>query len=169
MRFVHTSDWQVGKTFRFGDDASQLLRDERLEVVTRLGRLARAEGAATILVAGNVYDIETPAERTLRQPIERMRGFPDIEWHLIPGNHDAHTPRGPWERLLRLAALEQMHAPDPDEDVVHVPLVPWPWPAASQVVGKALAEFSAPVPYGLVRDDDAPARPKAVRRRAGRG
>jgi len=108
MRFVHTSDWQIGKTFRFADDASQLLRDERLEAVTRLGQLARAEGAPAILVAGDVYDVETPAERTLRQPVERMRAFPDIEWHLIPGNHDSHTPRGPWERLLRLNASERL-------------------------------------------------------------
>ena len=49
-----------------------------------------------------------------------------------------------------------LHAADPDEDFVHVPLVPWPWPAASQAVGKALAEFLAPAPYGLVGDDDAP-------------
>src|ERR1700683_5066563 len=49
-----------------------------------------------------------------------------------------------------------LHAADPDKDFVHVPLVPWPWPAASHVVGKALAEFLAPAPYGLVGDDDAP-------------
>ena len=48
-----------------------------------------------------------------------------------------------------------LHAADPDEDhfSVHVPLVPWPWPAASQAVGEALAEFLAPAPYGLVGDD----------------
>lgn len=102
MRFVHTSDWQVGKTFRFVDDASQVLRDERLDAVTRVGQLARAQEAPAVLVAGDVYDIETPTEQTLRQPIERMRAFPDIGWHLVPGNHDPHTPRGPWERLLRL-------------------------------------------------------------------
>jgi DNA repair exonuclease SbcCD nuclease subunit len=120
MRFVHTSDWQIGKTFRFADDASQLLRDERLEAVTRLGELARREDATAILVAGDVYDVETPTERTLRQPIERMRAFPDIEWHLIPGNHDAHTPRGPWERLLRLIASE--HVPEN----IHLHLAPEP-------------------------------------------
>jgi hypothetical protein len=48
-----------------------------------------------------------------------------------------------------------LHALDPDEDFVDVPLVPWPWPTAAQAVGKALAEFLAPAPYGLVGDDDA--------------
>jgi len=120
MRFVHTSDWQIGKTFRFAEDASQVLRDERLEAVTRLGQLARAQGASVILVAGDVYDVETPGERTLRQPIERMRASPDIAWHLLPGNHDPHTPRGPWERLLRLREREGL------PDNVHLHLTPDP-------------------------------------------
>ncbi len=116
MRVVHTSDWQIGKSFRFADDASELLRDERLEAISRLGQLARSQGAAAILVAGDIYDVETPSERTLRQPIERMRAFPDLEWHLIPGNHDPHTPRGPWERLRRQELPEtiRLHlAPEP--------------------------------------------------------
>ena len=102
MRFVHTSDWQIGKTFRIAGDAADVLRDERLEAISRLGELARREQATDVLVAGDVYDIEVPSDRTLRQPVERMRAFGDIQWHLIPGNHDSHTPRGPWERLVGL-------------------------------------------------------------------
>ncbi len=116
MRFVHTSDWQIGKGFGFAEDAHELLRGERLEAITRLGNLARAQGAGAVLVAGDIYDVEAPSERTLRQPIERMRAFPDVAWHLIPGNHDAHTPRGPWERLLRGDLPGHIHlhlAPDP--------------------------------------------------------
>ena len=101
MRFVHTSDWHVGKSFSFADEAAQSLRDERLEAVTRIGRLALAQDAPTVLVAGDIYDVPTPVERTLWQPIERMRAFPALTWHLIPGNHDAHTAHGPWERLRR--------------------------------------------------------------------
>ena len=48
-----------------------------------------------------------------------------------------------------------LHALDPDEDLVHVPLVPWPWPAASQAVGETRAEFLAPASHRLVGDDDA--------------
>jgi DNA repair exonuclease SbcCD nuclease subunit len=102
MRLIHTSDWQVGKAFGFADDAlREVLRDERLEVIGRLGRLAQTEGAAGVLVAGDVYDVAAPSDRTLQQPIERMRQFPGIEWHLLPGNHDPHTANGPWDRLRR--------------------------------------------------------------------
>jgi DNA repair exonuclease SbcCD nuclease subunit len=76
MRFVHTSDWQIGKTFRFADEASQVLRDERLDAINRVGQLAQAHSVVAVLVGGDVYDVETPSDRTLRQPIERMRVVP---------------------------------------------------------------------------------------------
>ncbi|WP_338332445.1 DNA repair exonuclease [Acetobacter sp. LMG 32666] len=102
MKIVHTSDWQIGRTFSFvDDDALGALQAERLNVIERIGQLARAEGAAHVLVAGDVYEHETPSEHTLRQPMERMRQFADLSWHLIPGNHDAHIPQGVWTRLLR--------------------------------------------------------------------
>jgi DNA repair exonuclease SbcCD nuclease subunit len=127
MRFVHTSDWHIGKTFRFAPEASQVLQDERLEAISRLGRLARTQGAAAVLVAGDIYDVQTPSERTLRQPLERMRAQPDIAWHLIPGNHDPHTPRGPWERLAGagLPPNVRLHlTPDPIELAADAWLLP---------------------------------------------
>ncbi len=110
MRFLHTSDWQIGKAFGFADDATRaVLHDERLEVIGRLGRLAQEQGAAAVLVAGDVYDVADPSDRTLRQPIERMRQFPGLEWHLIPGNHDPHAPNGLWDRLRRGGLPANIH------------------------------------------------------------
>jgi hypothetical protein len=31
-----------------------------------------------VVVAGDVYDVETPSDRTLRRPIERQRAFPTL-------------------------------------------------------------------------------------------
>ena len=119
MRLIHTSDWQIGKAFVFADDATrEVLRNERLEVIGRLGQLAQDRGVTTILVAGDVYDVPAPADLTLRQPIERMRQFPGVRWHVIPGNHDPQAPSGPWERLKRIGL--------PDNVVLH--LTPEPAP-----------------------------------------
>ena len=102
MRFLHTSDWQIGKAFRFVDDETlSVLRAERLDVISRIGRLAREHSACAVLVAGDVFDVGHVSVETLLKPIERMRQFQEIRWHLIPGNHDAHVPNGPWERLIR--------------------------------------------------------------------
>src|SRR5208283_2424549 len=57
--------------------------------------------------------------------------------------------------LVHGAPKVTLHALDPDEHLVHVPLVAGSWPPAAQAVSKALAEFLAPAPNGLIGDDDA--------------
>ena len=129
MRFVHTSDWQIGKGFRFADDETLgVLQDQRLDAILRIGRLARAEAARHVLVAGDLWDMAHPSERTLRQPVERMRQFADLHFHLIPGNHDPHLPGGPWDRLAR----------DGVPDHVHLHLSPVPAPLGEDEAGRAV-------------------------------
>jgi DNA repair exonuclease SbcCD nuclease subunit len=102
VRLIHTADWQIGKVFRFVDQATMgVLQEARLEAISAIGRLALEHAAPVVLVAGDIYDVATAEDRTLAQPIARMRAFATIEWHLIPGNHDPHQPGGPWDRLLR--------------------------------------------------------------------
>jgi hypothetical protein len=49
-----------------------------------------------------------------------------------------------------------------------VPLIPGSWPAAAQAASKALAEFLAPAPNGLVGDDNAPLSQKRFRQNSRR-
>ena len=102
FKFIHTSDWQIGKVFRFLDSTTMgLLQEARLRAISRLGELAGIHGAPHILVAGDVYDMEALSPRSLNQPLERMRGYPRVQWHLLPGNHDPHRPNGLWDQLMR--------------------------------------------------------------------
>jgi DNA repair exonuclease SbcCD nuclease subunit len=102
VRLIHTADWQIGKVFRFVDQATMgVLQEARLEAISTIGRLAQEHAAPVVVVAGDVYDVATAEDRTLAQPIARMRGFASVEWHLLPGNHDPHQLGGPWDRLLR--------------------------------------------------------------------
>lgn len=102
LRFIHTSDWQIRKVFRYVDeDTMALLQSARLDAVSRLGELAQEHAANHVFVAGDVYDIEALSDVALRQPIERMRAFPDVNWHLLPGNHDPQRLGGLWERLAQ--------------------------------------------------------------------
>lgn len=99
MRFIHTADWQIGKPFRQFGDREAVLKRARLAAIEAIGRLAMAESAPCVLVAGDVYDSEAPSPQTLREPLERMRGFPGVAWHIVPGNHDPHRPKGVWDRV----------------------------------------------------------------------
>ena len=128
MRLIHTADWQIGKVFRFvGDDTMHVLQQARLNAIRTLGHVAEEQGAGIVLVAGDVYDKEGLADRTLAQPLEAMRAFPGLSWHLIPGNHDPHRPNGLWQRVKTLGLPDNVHvhlAPAPvalDDDIFLLP------------------------------------------------
>ena len=86
-----------------------LLQEARLEAINRLGEFAEKNDVRHILVAGDIYDMEALSPRSLNQPIERMRNFPGVRWHLLPGNHDPHRPNGLWDRLSRGALPDNIH------------------------------------------------------------
>ncbi|MGO9174305.1 MAG: metallophosphoesterase family protein [Rhodomicrobium sp.] len=156
LRLIHSSDWQIGKVFRFLDNANMgLLQDARLRAITRLGELAGAHGARHVLVAGDVYDMEALSPRTINQPIERMRAFPAVHWHLLPGNHDPHRPNGLWDQLLRGCLPDNIHvyvAPKPkileDDGTV---LFPAPLQHRRAIADPTAYMDEAVVPDGLVR------------------
>lgn len=100
MRFIHTADWQIGKPFRNFGDKESVLREARLSAIETIGRLARENGAQHVLVAGDLYDTDSPTPKTLQEPLERMRASTAVTWHVIPGNHDAHRGNGLWDRAI---------------------------------------------------------------------
>lgn len=140
IKLIHTSDWQIGKVFRFVDQATMgLLQEARLRAIATLGELAVEHGARHVLVAGDVYDMEALTPRSLNQPLERMRAFPDVHWHLLPGNHDPHRPNGLWDQLLGRGV----------PDNVHIYVTPEP----AVLEGGAAALLPAPLYHRRTLDD----------------
>ncbi|WP_375779070.1 exonuclease SbcCD subunit D [Bradyrhizobium sp. ma5] len=154
MRFIHSADWQIGKVFKQFGVKEEALRQARLGAVERLGQLARTHGVAHVLVAGDVYDSEAPNPITLREPIERIKLFPDIQWHLLPGNHDPHRPEGIWDRLAKLGLPGHVHL---HLSPVVVPLgdgaflMPAPLCRKTEYDDVTMWMDSAPTPAGAVR------------------
>jgi hypothetical protein len=88
--------------------------------------------------------------KALQQPSkEALRGFGVSPWLNQDVEHNAVLIHGTPKIVL--------NALDPDEHLIHVLLISWPWSAA-QTVGKGLAELLAPSPYGLMGDDNVPFR-----------
>ena len=93
------------------------------------------------------YDHPRHVVQTLQQaPEETLGCFPvaaflnqDVDHHAI---------------LIHGAPKIVLHALDPDEHLVQVPLISRPWPSVTQAVGKALAEFLEPPPHCLIGDDN---------------
>ena len=109
MRFIHSADWQIGKVFKQVGDREPVLQAARLDVIETIGALAVEQGAEHVLVAGDVYDTDSPKPANLRAPLERMRRFGKVNWHLLPGNHDPHRPQGLWDRVRATGMPANIH------------------------------------------------------------
>lgn len=154
MRFIHTADWQIGKPFRNFGEKEGVLRQARLDAIGAIGSLARSEGAAHVLVAGDLYDNDAPSQKTLQEPVERMRAFPEISWHVIPGNHDYHRGNGLWDRVATLGLPPNLFlhlSPEPVMLGAEAVLLPAPLRRRSEVNDLTEWMDAAPSPPGLIR------------------
>src|SRR5262249_55537562 len=126
----------------------------RLTAIERLGELAVTHGAWHVLVAGDIYDNEAPNPVTIRAPIERMKAFPGVHWHLLPGNHDPHRPEGVWDRLAPIGMPPNIHlqltrAVFALED--HAFLLPAPLTRKTEAEDVTAWMDGAPTPEGALR------------------
>nr|WP_240393897.1 metallophosphoesterase [Corynebacterium lactis] len=112
VKFIHTSDWQLGMTRWFlegdGAEAQSRFDEDRLVAIDRIGALAQREGAEFIVVAGDVFDSNTLPERVFQRALDRIAKLP-VPVYLLPGNHDALDASSIYNR----AAFQKME----DEDV----------------------------------------------------
>ena len=105
IKLLHTADWQIGKQYgQFDTDDAALLADARFAVVERLAQLAVVQGVAAVLVAGDVFDAQGVADKTIHRLFNSMAAFSG-PWVLIPGNHDAGLCESVWTRAARLNAV----------------------------------------------------------------
>ena len=56
MRFIHTSDWHLGRSFH-----GTGLLDAQREVLSQMAQTVRDRGVDLVLVAGDVYDRALPS------------------------------------------------------------------------------------------------------------
>lgn len=155
FRFIHTSDWQIGKPFRnFEDRAAGRLEAAREAIVDRIAALAKDAQANHVLVAGDVYDVQSPATELLMRPIHRMARAAGVTWWLMPGNHDPARAQGLWPRLRREglpANVRLLDEPVPAELEPGVWVLPAPLMSRSQPDDPTAYMGEAATPAGALR------------------
>src|SRR5258708_21897578 len=103
MKFIHSSDLQIGKAFGyFEPETAAILQDARQAVVRILGEAARKHGANAVLIAGDIFEKQQMSQATLARALQSMRAFTGVQWHRMPGNHDHFRENGLWDRLARM-------------------------------------------------------------------
>src|SRR5690554_450401 len=105
-RFLHTADWQMGRTYsRFDTEDGAALVEARFEAIEKLAQLACEHNCQAVLVAGDVFDAQTVSDRTIRRVFNATRGFPG-PWVMLPGNHDAALAESVWRSEEHTSELQ---------------------------------------------------------------
>ncbi len=100
MRFLHTSDWHVGKALK-----GQSRVAEQADVLKEIVDIARREEVDAVLIPGDLYETSAPsadAQRLVVHALIELRGT-GAEVIAMAGNHD-HAPTFEAYRPLMAAA-----------------------------------------------------------------
>ncbi len=132
VRFLHSSDWQLGMTRHYlSDEAGHRFSQDRIDAIERLGKLAQEHDAAFIVVAGDVFESNLLEGQTVDRTIEALKTVL-VPIFLLPGNHDPldaasifSTPKfkEAGEHILVIRDTEPI--PVPGLDGVEVVGAPW--------------------------------------------
>lgn len=88
VRFIHTSDWQLGMTRAFfSEEAAARFSQARIDAITQLGQLAQDHDAQFVVVAGDVFESNQLSRQILLRTVDALSAFP-VPVFLLPGNHD---------------------------------------------------------------------------------
>ena len=88
VRFIHSSDWQLGMTRAFlSEEAASRFSQARIDAVSALGKLAGQHDAQFIIVAGDVFESNQLSRQTLMRTLDALESLP-VPVFLLPGNHD---------------------------------------------------------------------------------
>jgi len=102
MRFLHTSDWHLGRSLHRAD-----LREAQSKFLDHLVETARAERVDAVLVAGDVYDRAIPPVDSValcEDALARLRGT-GARVIAISGNHDSALRLGVNSALIDTAGV----------------------------------------------------------------
>jgi exonuclease SbcD len=102
VRFIHTSDWHLGRSFhRVG------LLDAQARYLDHLVEIVRSEGVDAVLVSGDVYDRALPAPDTVELLSAAVTRIIDAGAVVVlsSGNHDSAIRLGFASDLLARAGL----------------------------------------------------------------
>ncbi len=119
MRFLHTSDWHVGRTIR---NRSRL--DEHRAVFAEIVALAKREQVDAVLVTGDIFHERRPplaAEELVAHTLAQLARA-NIVSVVIPGNHDDAARLRTLKPLGDLLQVHMMTDLSPDLSDLIVPI-----------------------------------------------
>jgi DNA repair exonuclease SbcCD nuclease subunit len=154
IRFIHSSDWQLGMTRVFlSAEAGARFSQDRINAISALGSLAIRHNAQFIVVAGDVFESNQLSRQTLLRSLDALKALP-VPIFLLPGNHDPLDPasifltpefQNAGDHIVVLRNMEPV--PVPNLEGVEVVGAPWRTKHPSTDLCRDLANELEPVTH----------------------
>lgn len=132
FKFLHTADWQLGMTRHFlAGEAQARFDGARTDAIRTIGVLAIEEGCTFVVVCGDVFESNQVDRQVIMRAFEAMAATPQINFYLLPGNHDPHDASSLYRSRQFIerqpANVVVLDSTAPVEPAPGVELVPAPW------------------------------------------
>jgi DNA repair exonuclease SbcCD nuclease subunit len=88
IRFLHTSDWQLGMTRHFlAEGAQERYSQSRFDAIRTMGRVAKDQNCQFMLVCGDAFESNLVDRKTVARAMEALKEV-SAPVFILPGNHD---------------------------------------------------------------------------------
>ena len=116
VKFVQTSDWQIGMKGGGLGSAADHVRKARIESLKNIFKAALEKKADFLLVSGDVFEDNQVSRNDVNAVVSIFNEYPGIPIFLLPGNHDCLGPGCVYERDI-FSRIEHLTLLDSDAPV----------------------------------------------------
>ncbi len=114
MRFLHTSDWQIGMDFKglagkSQDEAIRLKSIRHNQMIRSIFECAKKLDIDRIFSAGDQFEYPHIPDKTINEFLGVVGDYRDIHLYLIPGNHDPYDDTSIYKREIFQKIPSNLH------------------------------------------------------------
>ncbi|MFC1712223.1 exonuclease SbcCD subunit D [Candidatus Poribacteria bacterium] len=88
VRFIQTSDWQIGMKGGGLGEAGRIVREARIESIHSVLKSAQEHEADFVLLCGDIFEHNMVSQEDVMAVVAIFNQYPGVPLYLLPGNHD---------------------------------------------------------------------------------
>lgn len=117
VKFLQTSDWQIGMKGGGLGEAGLIVREVRINSIHNILKSARDHKVDFVLMCGDAFENNMVSQGDVNKVISILNQYPEIPVYLLPGNHDFLGAGSVYNRdiFMRVKNLNVIRTCDPVE------------------------------------------------------
>lgn len=124
VRFIQTSDWQIGMKGGGLGEAGPIVREIRIESIHNVLKYAQEQKVDFVLLCGDIFEHNMISQEDVKKVVTIFNQCPDIPLYLLPGNHDILGAdcvynRAIFQRVNHLTILRTSDSVEVSDAILH--------------------------------------------------